>query len=503
MPQVDFIHASSDTALLKNRQEQHFKKACIKSKLCRYVVFSRLVWLVRKDKGDYMAGLEEMTFNARDEFQRESIAKNLIKLFESDTINISPTVIDAPWGSGKSEFCHKLKNLANESGTKNKYIYIDAYRYDHSDDPLLMLITSITINEKRLKIKNDIIKKAIPVFKVMGKVFTRATVSLLLRQNADNIVAEIAEAIDSKADDALDSGVEKIFEDFEKAEASLKLFQDALERASKSRPLVIIIDELDRCKPTFALDLLEKLKHVFDIKGVQFLLSTNIKQLESAVKKQYGHEIDAETYLGKFFKLKVHLPESYSTDRHHYHDNAYTLFAKSLRKISDYETISSDNNLVMKKFKYLINKDRRSLRDVEKYIYNLKIYNTLAPQIMRVSKDTLSGYSALYMLAVYIHTFDTRFKRKLLDGTYTEEDLSLFFRMEKGHLSPENAEYDLQTQMYGLLMLEMKKHWEKFDINTISISNLKTRLSHTFPGLGQGERLALTQKALRILDFCN
>jgi hypothetical protein len=78
--------------------------------------------------------------------------------------------------------------------------------------------------------------------------------------------------------------------------------------SSTNLPLIFIVDELDRCKPPFALDVLEKIKHVFSVEGVHFVLVTHLTQLETFVRLTYGAEIDALTYLQKFYNLIVHLP---------------------------------------------------------------------------------------------------------------------------------------------------------------------------------------------------
>ena len=66
-------------------------------------------------------------------------------------------------------------------------------------------------------------------------------------------------------------------------------------------PLVIIIDELDRCRPLFALSLLERVKHLFLVEGVSFVFVTNMPQIEAVVAGTYGANTDAKIYLEKFF----------------------------------------------------------------------------------------------------------------------------------------------------------------------------------------------------------
>ena len=70
----------------------------------------------------------------------------------------------------------------------------------------------------------------------------------------------------------------------------------------------MIVDELDRCRPSYALHLLESFKHVFDVKNMCFVLITNLRQLTQVVAGQYGVK-DADTYLEKFVHATFVLPE--------------------------------------------------------------------------------------------------------------------------------------------------------------------------------------------------
>ena len=79
------------------------------------------------------------------------------------------------------------------------------------------------------------------------------------------------------------------------------------------QPLVFIIDELDRCRPTFAIELLERVKHIFDIPGIVFVFGINQKELCSSIKSVYG-EIDAGVYLRRFFDISLSLPDANAVD---------------------------------------------------------------------------------------------------------------------------------------------------------------------------------------------
>lgn len=64
--------------------------------------------------------------------------------------------------------------------------------------------------------------------------------------------------------------------------------------------LVILIDELDRCKPSYAACLLERIKHFFNNDSVTFVFSVNLSELQHTIKQHYGRDFDAYRYLGRF-----------------------------------------------------------------------------------------------------------------------------------------------------------------------------------------------------------
>src|SRR5690554_1329481 len=110
--------------------------------------------------------VEEMTFATRDEFQREPVADQLIRLLTSE-IDISPLVIDGDWGTGKTEFCTKLKNKL-ESTTDFRAVYVDAFKADHADDPLMTILSAI-LSLVDAGEKENLRQKALPVLRFGAK----------------------------------------------------------------------------------------------------------------------------------------------------------------------------------------------------------------------------------------------------------------------------------------------------------------------------------------------
>ena len=82
----------------------------------------------------------------------------------------------------------------------------------------------------------------------------------------------------------------------------------ALSEANGNRPLMVMIDELDRCRPSYAVELLEVAKHLFSVDRIVFVLAVNCDQLAHSVKALYGNDFDADGYLRRFFDVDFKLP---------------------------------------------------------------------------------------------------------------------------------------------------------------------------------------------------
>ena len=91
---------------------------------------------------------------------------------------------------------------------------------------------------------------------------------------------------------------------------SLASLLDVIKKHKKDMklPLFIFIDELDRCRPNFAVEVLEVVKHLFDVPGVYFVIATHIDQLAASINVLYGEKFDSRQYLKRFFQQEYVLP---------------------------------------------------------------------------------------------------------------------------------------------------------------------------------------------------
>lgn len=358
--------------------------------------------------------IEGLTFSERDEYNREPIAENLIRLIQSD-VDISPIVIDGQWGTGKTEFCHKLKNLLKATDRNTHTAYIDAFKADHADEPLVTLVAAIA-NLLEDEERANFIQKAIPAVRFGLKTLGKALVAWTLKQNADDIGDEFEGVIQEAANQGLSAAIEQTIEDHQEAEATLSSLREALQEIAETNRLVLFVDELDRCRPDFAIAMLESIKHVFDVPNVTFVLVSNLTQLRYSVNHCYGAGVDAQRYLDKFINFSFTLADSFTRDRVTY-ISASIEHARSLINsdpVLSQIGLTTERAATFKLIKILITTNTLSLREVETYIRHLQIFATIhGTENIISSIRQAAGHLLQYLLGVFIFCFDKSLADKI------------------------------------------------------------------------------------------
>ena len=275
-------------------------------------------------------------FTGTDIFGYESFGTDLAKLVESLE---GPSVIalDGGWGAGETVFARQWAGLLRNRGSA--VIYFDAFAADTGDDPLFdiasQLFAAAPDGDKRQEFAKVAIALAKELMPLVAGIGLRAATGGALGER------ELRAAVSAPADAkkaARDSGGKdsetfrrrlegakdraKALDCFRRGLTSLAgaMRAEALEEAGDAvesgcaRPIVMIIDELDRCRPTYALNLLENIKHVFNTENMCFVLVTNQEQLANVVAMEYGLTRGGE-YLDKFIQATFRLPTDVALTR--------------------------------------------------------------------------------------------------------------------------------------------------------------------------------------------
>lgn len=280
-----------------------------------------------------------MTFED-DKLNREKYADFLTEIimhsekYKTITDSVSFNfAIDSSWGTGKTTFLemweNKLKDLKNQNGQELfEIIHYNAWKNDFLDNPIESIIYTIVNSElfkyqnENDKIKNSLIQNGGNLIKGLIKSGTQIFAGEFVGDMVGNCINQAGNVVsDLNNSKTVYTDLYTNYNDFFKSVDAIKKL---LEPITEDTPIIFIIDELDRCKPIFAIKILESIKHIFDIKNVIFVFALDMQQLSSSVKAIYGNEIDANGYLAKFFDYISKLPRA--------NIESYIAYLKAIKK---------------------------------------------------------------------------------------------------------------------------------------------------------------------------
>ena len=231
-----------------------------------------------------------------DVLDRKQIAEKLTNLIANQEAPFAIS-IHGSWGTGKTFLLKRWRNeLENQ---KFRAIYFNAWEDDFCEDPLLAILGQLAEYFKESKLES----------------LSRTAMAIAMPLIRKNALSVLNKATGITFELELEGQNERDFvEEYLSQRASKDKLKGRLKKLSASvfeetrHPLVVIIDELDRCRPTFAIELLERVKHIFDVPNLVFVFGLNRNELCASIRSIYG-EIDADTYLRRFFDMEFMLPE--------------------------------------------------------------------------------------------------------------------------------------------------------------------------------------------------
>lgn len=298
-------------------------------------------------------------------YDRQEFAASLTALLRNVTDNLV-VFVNAQWGEGKTTFAKMWE--ASLQQEKLDVIYFDAYAADYFEDPFLSFSGEILqLAKKRFPNTTGVgercefKKTAVEVGKRLGglafKIGVRAATMGAVEAAHLSELKDIASDLSAGVSEIGADVIEKKIENHAAEKDALAAFKRslgkiaAIVRAEQNFPLTILVDELDRCRPDFALGLLERIKHLFDVDGVAFVLFVNRDQIETYIRAVYGTDVDAPAYLLKFGTVFVDLPNEEpvfrsARGRSAYCDQLARHFEIATRNDGDHILRSIDNLVV-------------------------------------------------------------------------------------------------------------------------------------------------------------
>lgn len=315
---------------------------------------------------------KELPFD-NDKLNRKEEIKNLGNLLLNITTPIVLS-INSPWGTGKTTFVKMLNAYLDSK--KEEAIYFNAWETDFATDPLLAFLGEINIamekhigSDNKKKIAWEKAKKA-------GVFILKKGLPALLKIGSANLIDALA--IQQELSKSLDDISTGIIDNYTKDKEAIIQFKENIATVlatnkTEKKKLYIFVDELDRCRPTYAIELLERIKHLLNIEGIVFILSLDKVQLSYSVKSLYGAKFEAIGYLRRFIDIE------YQLEQPNLEEFIEAQF-NNLNLISFFESRSRNSNFLYESIdimsdviQLLAKANKLSLREVEQLITNINL----------------------------------------------------------------------------------------------------------------------------------
>lgn len=240
---------------------------------------------------------------ANDKLERKHLCNILTDVVSFYGQSGCVLALGGEWGSGKTTFVKMWRQHLNNREFKT--LYFNAWASDYTEDPLIALIAELS----ELSADNGTINKiAAGAVRITASVL-KSTLKGVLKK-ATGIDADV---ISDAIDESIDIG-KKYLDKFEEQKTTLEEFKENLRKYiaenAGENPIVFFVDELDRCNPHYAVAVLERIKHLFEIPNIVFVLAVNKKELSNAIQGYYGSsKIDSDEYLRRFIDIDFVLPK--------------------------------------------------------------------------------------------------------------------------------------------------------------------------------------------------
>lgn len=404
-----------------------------------------------------------------DKLNRRILAKNFVSVLKSQHANVFS--INGGWGTGKTWFLKFVEDECNKQGLP--FVQYNVWETDYINDPLTAIFSELikkvikVFNASEIVIKDRLMDKEekknwIKKIKNRFQFFYENTyiskVSPYIEYSQPDgssirMGTEVERAVRAKSEFVTEEEIKY----FQMKEAKKSLIEGLKEIVSMIKPnqIVIAIDELDRCRPDYAIKTLEVIKHFFHIEGIKFILAVDKDQLANTVKVMFGQKAETDCYLRKFVDIEYNLPVSNQREYFYY------LIAEKYSNISDKIDKFSENNSILywgRDYDRGEERWRRGGNDEDsRYVSNS--FTT----VLEASKLSLRDMDKILLrLSIIFDNLDE-----------TEDVLELGFLLELIILNDKNPSLFMKNQQ-GVTFSSMRgnKLYEPLYSKTIELDNL-------------------------------
>lgn len=209
--------------------------------------------------------------------------------------------IEGEWGSGKSFVLERIQEcLEKEKLNGRDQFFVaqyDCWKHDYYEEPVVAIISVLwELTDNYVNAIPDIVKKDFvsAAKNIMAKIFTKMVES--------KTGVDIEGCFGTGGDD------KEIYDQYFGFDDAIEQVRAALKEIAEDQTVVIIVDELDRCLPSYAIKVLERIHHIFyELENIVVIIAMEKKQIENSLHQIYGAGMDVDQYLKKFISFSIKL----------------------------------------------------------------------------------------------------------------------------------------------------------------------------------------------------
>ena len=389
------------------------------------------------------------------QLDREKYASVLTDIVESYSEGFVLSINNA-WGTGKTTFIKMWKQHLENQGFQT--IYFNAWENDFDSNPLVAIMSELKTLINGDKDRENKFKSALEKAAILVKNITPALVNALSKKYIGETGADLLENTTKAAVEIFESEINI----YTNKKETIKQFKvklgEFIKAKGNQKPLVFIIDELDRCRPDYAVELLEKIKHFFSIPGIIFVLSIDKVHLSSSVKGFYGSDqINADEYLRRFIDLEYSIPSPSK--------EGSKKFVRYLYEYYSFKTFFSSEGHGKEAFlsmaELLFEKCNTPLRQQE------QIFALSRVAINSFKDKSINDLSCLFFILIYLKVTKNDLFKKIEQNELTLQKLSdSFGELILNRMSVESEGIPITDQTNGICLVYVEAQLLIFYDNT-------------------------------------
>lgn len=363
----------------------------------------------------------EFEVNSDDPFKHDKVGRDAFVRELCSRImaqeQAAVVAITGGFGTGKSAVLQMCSVVLRDQGAT--VTEFNAWQQSHSRNPLIDLVSALSREQQE-------------VWRRVLKVALRLSSSLVTGMTGLPVALDsLVDSEDGTNPDPFEAWavLEKGVNDFKKAVVELV-------EETESR-FVLLIDELDRCIPDYAMGLLNVARHLFDIPGVVIVLGVNRTELEHRVRQVYGEKCDADAYLHRFVDLPIELPrpDRYRLDR-------YTTYVVASTGGAQHSTVFTST------LGLLLDEAHVSLRDIEQVARRVA---QILPVVRQSGRFSLAELAAMLVLRIVDRDFYEELAAERKSGIEAVAALRAQFPQESDPRSGRASTlHRVEVQLLGL-----------------------------------------------------